>query len=89
MKGVIIGGHLKVISKSIRLMSKYSDDMTMVVQDSGLVFRAVSDSKTSYVEVHYKKDFFSTYTFDQEMTCSVSIKSMFLVFKVVSLGKSM
>lgn len=69
-------------------MSKYSEHVTILVKDSGLVFQAVNDSKSAFCEVIFAKQFFATYSFSGSFECRVDIKSLILVFRIINLGSS-
>lgn len=86
MRCTVVGQHLRILSKSVRLMSKYSEQVTVLVKDNGIIFQAVNDSKSAFCEVILSNQFFSNYKLEENFECKVDIKSLGLVFKVINLG---
>lgn len=87
MRCTIVGQNLRVLSKAIRLMSKYSDEANLLARDFGIVLQAINSSRSVFCEVIFGREFFSFFDFTKEFECRIEIRSLLLVFKIVNLGK--
>lgn len=87
MKCTIVGQHLKIISKSVRLLSKFSEQAIILAKEDKLTFQAVNDTKSAFTEVIFRKEFFASYDHQEEFECRVDVKSLLLVFRMINLGR--
>ena len=87
MKCVIAGWRIRAFSKAVRLMSKYTDMVTILANPTGMVFQVANDSMSAFAEVEFNKEFFSEYSpVGCPFECKIDIKSLVLVFPVITLG---
>lgn len=87
MECVIEDSRLNVFSKSVRLMSKYTDFVCIRANSEVLTLQALNSSKSSFAEVVFQKDFFKEYCCSDDFECCVDTKSFLLVFRIINLGK--
>lgn len=86
MKSKVIGLNLRTLSKSIRLMAKISAEVKILATKDGLVFQTVNVEETLFCQIVFEKNFFTMFQNDEDFECKVDIRSLLMVFKVLSLG---
>lgn len=87
MRCKTVGLNLRILSKAVRLMSKYSDYMNILAHQNGLTFQAANDSKSVFCEVMFGKEFFASFDLTEDFECTVDMRSLVLVFRIINLGK--
>ncbi|XP_046908409.1 uncharacterized protein LOC124489994 [Dermatophagoides farinae] len=87
MKSTVIGLNLRTLSKTIRLMAKYSEEIKILVINDCLILQSVNFDSTLFCQVTFEKNFFTSFQNDDDFECKVDIRSIGFVFRVVSLDK--
>ena len=66
MKSTVIGLNLRTLSKTIRLMAKYSEEIKILVINDCLILQSVNFDSTLFCQVTFEKNFFTSFQNDDD-----------------------
>ncbi|KAJ3124166.1 cell cycle checkpoint control protein rad9a [Nowakowskiella sp. JEL0407] len=84
MECVFLGGSIKVISKVLSSLSKISDEVIFVADNDSLILRAVSLSRSAFVQCVLSAPFFEEYRCypkNDDMCARLLIKPLLTIFR--------
>ncbi|KAL3690395.1 hypothetical protein R1sor_016704 [Riccia sorocarpa] len=82
MECVLSGHQIKTLNRAIICMSKIGTELLIDAQPDKLVFRTLNSSRSSFLSITFKPQFFDAYSLSESVVqCSVLLKSVCTVFR--------